>query len=341
MTDRYLGRMILPYLGFGELKNVAHQCEVEKSEFGVGSFGYARSGEHYLWDAERPLTRPDLADAAFNNSMSVHRGTNPDQAIANADFSVIVVGGSFAHGYGATRPETTWSAALERSLAQRLGKRVVCLTAAIPGFVSTQEVITYTFSVLPRRPSLALVVGGFNDLGMPLWYGCRPGDPYLISSFWKAWIGHPLQFTGAMGAQLDEIQAHLRTALTDARRRANLLESIADVYAHNVRTMLDLGRQFGVPTLVWFQPWRDRSAGLNGDLTGAGGFDALFRDAAFDAYERIALRVNSLPRYADLSTRPFSTGRFIDPCHLDDAGQAQFAEYALDQAAREAVIPTV
>lgn len=79
---------------------------------------------------------------------------------------VVLLGGSFAFGWGATAENTTIASQLEQMLNQVHaipGKRFEVINAAQPAYISGQELALFQWQLLALSPDLVVILDGLND----------------------------------------------------------------------------------------------------------------------------------------------------------------------------------
>ncbi|MSQ13855.1 MAG: SGNH/GDSL hydrolase family protein [Dehalococcoidia bacterium] len=82
---------------------------------------------------------------------------------------VVLLGGSFAFGWGATAENKTIASQLEQMLNQVQaipGKRFEVINAAQPSYISGQELALFQWQLLALSPDLVIILDGLNDSGI-------------------------------------------------------------------------------------------------------------------------------------------------------------------------------
>lgn len=202
----------------------------------------------------RPV--PDQHFATLNIGHARARGADIGPKRPGA-LRVIVLGGSFAFGVGATADDRTVPAVLEDALRRDLpGRDVEVLNLAVPGYVVTQQLIDLMARGLALGPDLVVFLDGLNDVYVSA--GGQPGEPLLNSS--ANWRFGLLEW--ALGSALAE---RVLTIAREARGPAPLapLPGVtlaemarrgAAVYADRVREAAAVSAAHGVVFLHFVQP---------------------------------------------------------------------------------------
>ena len=183
-NERYLARPYQPYFGFGDCVSVSQQQDLEQR--GLLPRGYRFNGRHYCWNASADHSRAAIGDFLYEHYLS--RYLPQDVDAVERTRRLFVIGGSLAVGSSASTKENSWHAVLERTLCQEFPLWAPCVfNCAMGAFVSTQELLTLLFTVLPKNPYAVIFLNGLNDIFLPWSLGTRPGDPYNLSTVMKYW----------------------------------------------------------------------------------------------------------------------------------------------------------
>ena len=110
------------------------------------------------------LPTPDQHLRTVNVNASGMRG--PEVAAKPAKVvRVLVSGGSFVFGYGATGDDRTVAAELQRLLrAELAGREIEVINVGVPGFVVTQQLVDLETRGLALDPDLIVFIDGLNDI---------------------------------------------------------------------------------------------------------------------------------------------------------------------------------
>jgi len=143
---------------------------------------------------------------------------------------VAVLGGSTAFG-AFVKDERTFPAVLQDLLdahlaegsSQESGSRVEVVNAAVPGYVSTQEVIALQLKLLSLAPDLVIVFDGLNDVFV---------------------LGSPLRGT----TRMEEWESQCTMPLSQRIRRSMMASSALLRAAQGVKSAVALRRQQPEPT---------------------------------------------------------------------------------------------
>ena len=90
------------------------------------------------------------------------RGTEINNSLTHGKKRIIVVGGSVAFGTGLKRDEETFPVQLEQIL-----ENAEVINAAVPGYLSSQELIYVVTELIDLKPNLIIALDGFNDFNHP------------------------------------------------------------------------------------------------------------------------------------------------------------------------------
>jgi lysophospholipase L1-like esterase len=227
-------------------------------------------------------------------------------------------------------------------LTDALGREVRVISAAVDGFVSTQERLVLNLMVLPRCPDAVVIVDGFNDAAMPAMFGVRPGDPInqgLLYRRFYATADGLMRLIADHSAVVRYLwHTRMMDALDENRRRiagsdaaiAHYGRSTAAVYLDNVSRMLARCRQRGVPCAAFVQPARSLLPAPSRAGGSAWAEQETLERASYAAI-RTRLGEKKHDGVHDLSRVFGRTGRswFYDPVHFGDRGQQAFAKATL------------
>ena len=324
----YGTRPYQPYFGFGDFCTVAKQQELE--ERGLLPRGYRYQGGHFFWEPTAECTAATVGDFLYEHYLSRYRAE--DVELVDPARRVFVLGGSLAVGSSATNPERSWHALLERTLARQFPPRAPRIfNCAMGAFISTQELLALVLAVLPRRPNAVIFLNGLNDIAQPWTHGTRPGDPYNLSTVLKYWYERPFVHGRADPQAERSLERRTAAVLQNAEARTLVQRSIANVYVQNMSRCIDLCRAADVKVAVCFQPWLEMSRRRLGLSVTEGGFAVGVAAAVEETFELIRQQMTDLhsDAFYDLTgliEHRDQLGRFSDPFHLDDNGQALLGE---------------
>lgn len=211
----------------------------------------------------------ERTDFVFDNPLSRYSARDIDRIICNKPdvLTVYVIGGSAAQGVGASRKENAWHALLEKKLRQELrNPNIYVFNAAIGGFNTLQERLTYFLAVSPRKPDIVLDLDGFNDVVLPLNTMVRPGDPYQTGIRYTQFYGSALlQWLFENSALANFVSMRLFFYNRDAVRHlidkdeavfVNYERSVVREYMRNTTSIIDDCMMRRRKCLVALQPFR-------------------------------------------------------------------------------------
>jgi lysophospholipase L1-like esterase len=324
-----------PYFGFGHMGSYS---ELWNSE-GPPAVGYRKTGGRYVYDVSQTVRSfSDRGAFLFEERAERASRQEPDA------LRVFVVGSSTAYGWGASSVDQRWWVPLEKALTRELGREVVILNAAVPGYVSTQDRVVLDYAVLPRKPDAVVILNGINDLQMPIFYGVRPGDPYIQSVLYRANDSLPYEALRRLGRS-SYLAFILFQRLTlpaggtypelarDPVLRSALMDSIASLYIDNSRQMLARCEVEQVACLIVLQPTLPVTRNRLGLEPSDTDWEYAKTAASFyiEAYAEILRRARGLgePNRFHDATQGFdgAIAGYKDWMHFTDDGQVQLAEY--------------
>jgi len=99
------------------------------------------------------------------NSYGFRHSTDPVLPKPNGHIRIFVLGASAAFGLY-VQDDETFGHQLENYLKRAVGDRVEVINAAVPGYLSQQELQMLVFRVLPFEPDIVILYDRFNDLGL-------------------------------------------------------------------------------------------------------------------------------------------------------------------------------
>lgn len=277
------------------------------------------------------------------------------------EFRIILIGGSGAQGWGATRNETMFYSVLERTLNQRLasrGLRVRVINLAMGTTFAYQNYVSLNLWGHQLEPDLILAYIGRNEFWVPLWHEsgsdvytffheldsfsmANRGSEYPPKMAWLMELMPNLMRRTSIGLGLkiafgwDYFQqrgyeSYLRSR--GLRIIGRKPQQVLDDYAtpRLIHSMKSIKRDFdGVPIMVAWQAVREELEYLSRDLPPD------FYDKMYDRTQR-ELRnfMNDQWHYINIHHigRTMSQGRF--QCHLDDTAHAIVGNIFADQIER-------
>jgi len=282
-------------------------------------------------------------DFIFSHPLSRYKAGDIDRIVCAkpGGLNIFVVGGSAAQGAGASSARTTWHALLEQKLRKVFKTPDIhVFNAAIGGFNSLQERLTYELAVLPREPDIVLVLDGFNDVVLPLNTLVRPGDPYQTGIRFTRFYGNSLvqwlAETSALAEFVSMQSFFLRRGAVRERVEQNdevfghYRDAVTNAYMRNTEAILEDCEFRSRLCLVALQPFRaisHQGAGVALDRP-----DVLASRRWTQVYEHLKQRMGAsahAARYLDMSA-VFSArdrlGVYTDYVHFNDRGSAILAE---------------
>lgn len=244
---------------------------------------------------------------------------------------VVIVGGSFAMGAGASGENATYIAHLRDAMPE---VEILCLASS--SYVARQQYVHFALYALDLQPDAVIVLDGFNDLALPVAFGQRPGHPWQYEeirnlcsgSFPRILLGI-LQTRSHLYRMASRI-AFSRWACGDGFRQV-LYPQIEQEYLDASSMLYRLCRQYSTPVLHFIQPQlalhKPKSADEMGLSLGA------FEKAMREYYPKL---VTAAKQNAEMNGVPLISlvdmfgdnplTMYVDYCHLNDAGQTILAE---------------
>ena len=316
---------------------------------GPVALGYHEGPFGLYYDAATPPPHSSttLTDFLFTHRHARYSAAEVDRiTCAEPDATLVyVLGGSVAQGFSAEEPADTWHARLEVLLRDRMKRQdLYVFNAAMGGFVSIQEKLSYHLAVAPRRASLVLIVNGYNDITIPANSAVRPGDPFQLGLrlsqlfndgfiWWFARhsaIAHTI-LQNEFNDRITEFRRHLNEDDAVFKRQA---DAITDIYVENMNEVLGACAARGQPCLVAVQPALSVTAGYLGTRAD----DILSQERMMQIYSLLLRKVAASPhhdKFIDL-THAFDKGEklqyFSDSVHPNYAGQQVLAKALLAPA---------
>lgn len=288
----------------------------------------------------------ERTDFLFDNPHSRYSAREIDRIIcAKPDaLTIFVIGGSAAQGVGASRKENTWHALLEKKLRQEFrNPNIYVFNAAIGGFNTLQERLTYFLAVSPREPDIVLDLDGFNDVVLPLNTMVRPGDPYQTGIRYTQFYGSSfLQWLFENTALANFVSMRLFFYNRDAVRHliekdeavfTNYQRSVVREYMRNTTSIIDDCLMRRRKCLVAFQPFRaisHQDAGLPLEKPDVVSTSRLSR--IYQLLQETAGASQYSSHYVDLSgvfSRRDRLGVYKDYVHFNDKGNEIIADALL------------
>jgi len=120
--------------------------------------------------------------------------------IQKADLKILVLGGSYAWGFGAYSNETTPTALIAKKFSRELGIATCGVNLADQAYCSIQEIKSFVFSVDELQPDLVVCITGVNDVGRGRLAAFKREPRYVAYSQFLSWgirVGLLGQFTMA------------------------------------------------------------------------------------------------------------------------------------------------
>jgi len=322
-----------PYLGTGEETRMSATGGSPESQ------GYDRRLFQYTYRYDRDLT--GMADRGTFLFRSRTQAAPPRPGVTR----IFVLGGSVAWGAGASSESAMWWAVLERELREKLGDPgIFVIPAAATGQVTTQERLTAELFVFPLKPDAIVTIDGFNDL-TSLWYGARPGDPFNQGISYARFeslgfhVFHVLGRWSSLARSLlwdavhSELARNQKRVLEDPVARGHLTASTKAVFTDNVSRLASRCSQERVFCLFGLQPNLALTRLYMGDSEPpVTNINWMLTHVARELQGDLA--TTRWPEKAHpLDVTHLMDGRvgdYLDPVHLDDAGQRAMASAFAD-----------
>jgi len=164
------------------------------------------------------------------------------------NFNVLLIGGSTAEGF----PENI----LEKSLQNRINKKVKVFNAGYGGYISTQELILLTRYANKLSPDLIVNINGANDITHSLKKNVKPGT-FFLNNTYDLYLTKP--FLSPIFKVLQSSQLYNAfTRITERKRGSDY--KISDytehlnIYIENIKSMSIFCDGLGVKYLNILQP---------------------------------------------------------------------------------------
>jgi hypothetical protein len=164
------------------------------------------------------------------------------------NFNVLLIGGSTAEGF----PENI----LEKSLQNRINKKVKVFNAGYGGYISTQELILLTRYANKLSPDLIVNINGANDIIHSLKKNVKPGT-FFLNNTYDLYLTKP--FLSPIFKVLQSSQLYNAfTRITERKRGSDY--KISDytehlnIYIENIKSMSIFCDGLGVKYLNILQP---------------------------------------------------------------------------------------
>jgi lysophospholipase L1-like esterase len=273
-------------------------------------------------------------------------------------FRIAVLGGSTAFG-AFVKDEQTLPATLRDLVQANITthvwhtpyQSVEVINAAVPGFVSTQELISLVLKVLPLHPDLVVIFDGLNDVFS---LGAPPNAAWRMDEWDR-------QCTMTMSERIKPLMLRSSAALRLARNlfhgieerirgavhrqpptpawtlRPGALEESTSVYLENLRSMLSLLKVRDIaaitvnqPARLWAMPEDDVSAVK---VLGEKHFRAMrsLRDTLKIKSQQITAQFGRHYTFVDLDNLSTVPEFFVDDdMHFSDAGNRAAAQKIAD-----------
>ncbi len=272
-------------------------------------------------------------------------------------YRIIILGGSTAFGFNATSDDTTIGAYLERILQSRMPeKSFQVYSMAIPGYISSQELITLEFYGVDYAPDMVIDINGFNDLCDAMDSPDATPDyaahsDALINAYKIFWESSFLKFSAASIMRWSAFVSHTNEVIR-ARIPRPVFHDPAAVkkikdrdgrvafYVKNMYSMGALAERYHFqlvsvlqPTLLFKQHLSDKEKKLLKSYQTAINEKQFYPEAILTYYPRMRAQVSEAMEatgqsFIDLSTVFENTTEdiFTDMVHLVDKGNELFAE---------------
>jgi lysophospholipase L1-like esterase len=340
------------YFGFGSEYERRSRAEMEESAAGPGRYNYRRTLGFYLYNPSRAVLATERSDFLLRpGKLKTYPVGQIDELSCGRQGSVrvFVLGAEVAAGFGASASDTTWYSILEQRLREEFESTdIYIFNAAMSDFMSTQELLAFELTLVPRAPDIVLVLNGYNDAVLPFSAALRPGDPVdMPLRDFRIYASPLLHFAldnSVIVANVWQFNIRKRLAqvrssiLADPQRKLHYLTSVTELYANNVSRLFQRCDDIGSECLLALQPSRVlvNDSGSTSDESG------MSPNFARQLYKKMRSDVSQLVdanKFLDLSGQ-FSTSAqmsmFADDVSLDDRGQERMASLMYPQV-RKAV----
>lgn len=291
----------------------------------------------YLHWAEAPYNTPSIHNDAHGRRVTWN-------AKAPRPIRIFMIGGSALWGIG-VRDEATIASETSRALHRDSRYPVEISNLAVPGYVSTQEIIALLLALQKgERPDLVVFYDGCNDTTAAFQKGTAGGllnEDHRQQEFNLLNDAVREHFYREAGRRLMKDLAVLRLyrkflpsetpPAADPAERARLAEEVERLYAFNLEFVEKLGKAWGFePLFYWqpilltkrhFSPYEEKMVAPENHV---------LRDFFLKSYGRVAQskRLRSHAQFHDLGTLFEKTAEpmFIDLCHTSEQANRMIAE---------------
>ena len=128
--------------------------------------GAAYDSNDQQWDAYRLFWGKSHFRSVDKLSLNNSLGYRNREIGVKQKYRIAILGGSFAHGSGATEISKNIASQTEQILSSEIGLDIEVINAAQGGFTSWQELVLLCYQVIYMDPDMVIVVDGNNELGV-------------------------------------------------------------------------------------------------------------------------------------------------------------------------------
>lgn len=313
-------RPMQPYLINGDYYGTNVESMLTRE--GPEVYGYERKGGIYIFPFHsKVLNIEERGNFLFQDRVTLANNMDSDR------LRVFIIGGSTAYGTGASNMSNTWWYLLEQSLIESSDKEIKMIPAAMGGFNSTQERLVLELMVIPRKPDLIIILDGYNDLALPAWYGVRPGDVYNLGALYENFYNTPTTFKKVLAHShllrnlffnsLDKaLEENRQKVLDDPILLSNYVESTTSLYISNINRMVSLCEFANVPCLVFLQPARVITKGVDEKPSSIDRLTLHSYNKLIQRIQKEDLPIHNLTNIFDPSLKWMDSAHFMNEGHI-------------------------
>ena len=295
-------------------------------------------------------TPRNIEGETINTNSFGYRSPELEKNKSHGVFRIAILGGSGAAGYGASHDDMTFHRVLETTFNSTFDQfRTEVINAAIPSYVSSQELVLLVTEVVDFDPDVIVVIDGVNDIGTSLDPNDQPvGYPqgwYKVTNGWSNYIdgaivhrfvnklrivSYGYRLANRFSTTVNDLQRLI--AQTDEKAMANkptlpkkvnslpLDYAAIEKYENNLSKMVRFATSYNIKTILIVQPisLEHRSFNSSYELWDSG------IKAIFQAMSRVAQQHNvSAFDYSNIFQIEFgdeAKNYFSDWVHLNDSG---------------------
>jgi len=249
---------------------------------------------------------------------------------------VFINGASFAFGAGATDDSTCYV----EQLRKRFPTIEFVIAAGGGGFTAIQEWINLYLNILPLEPDGIILVDGFTDIALPLYFGENPGNPFQWQINYSYMTGRPFDILRGYILQHSNL-CRIWNRLRQDRRASNpqycqdIFPKILSIYLYATSLSYEACQRRDIPVWHVFHPQLavGKSQSAEEASFSLPGLNASIRRL----YPKMAVALSDLahewrvPCYdMTLSMAGFPGTLYVDYAHLNDNGQAILGDKIAD-----------